>query len=384
MRRTRTSLGIAFAAVLTLALSACGSGEMDASRASGPIATRAPAGLPVDGCAGGWTDPADRSPDRDPARCEANSPQPRPLPSKTKLLVTSSTLKSEFMANVRLAIANGEFEKENLEVELTQVPAADSINLLASGKTDISVGAPDSAFFNGLTAGIDLRWVLGNYFSADDSKAGLWIRDVDGRPGKISDLTGKNIGAIVGSGSVTMYPLTQGFAEAGVDIDEVKFQSLPAADLVTSLENGAIPAAWLSDPYWTRISGQKGYTFAVGQPPAEPFGGIIFGPNMLKEKGDAGVAFVRALVRTVNTYLTGDYKADPESAAKLAAAIELPVDILTETPSLIFDWEIRGGTSDRLQESFQKTGVFKGKQILPESEVVDRSYYEEAVGKPAS
>ncbi|WP_327152112.1 ABC transporter substrate-binding protein [Nocardia sp. NBC_01329] len=384
MRRTRTSLGLIFAAVLTLAVSACGSGDSGASRSAGPVTPRAAAGLPVAGCVGGWTDPADRTPDREPARCEANSPQPQPLPGKTKLLVTSSTLQSEFMANVRLAIANGEFEKENLEVELKQVPAADSINLLASGKSDISVGAPDSAFFNGLTAGIDLRWVLGNYFSADDSKAGLWIRDVDGRPGKISDLKGKNIGAIVGSGSVAMYPLTHGFADAGVDIDDVKFQSLPAADLVTSLENGAIPAAWLSDPYWTRISGQNGYTFAIGQPPAEPFGGIIFGPNMLKEKGDAGVAFVRALVRTVNTYLTGDYKADPAMAARVAEAVELPLEIIRQTPSMIFDWEIREGTSDRLQQSFQKTGVFKGSQILPESEVVDRSYYAEAVGQPAS
>lgn len=336
----------------------------------------------AEGCENGWTDPADLSPTRQPARCEANFPAPQPLAERTKIVVTSATLKGEYLAHLRYAIDKGEFEKENLEVELTQVPPADSINLLATGDSDVAFGAPDGAFVNATAAGVPVKWVLGNFFPRAESETGLWIRDVDGRPGQLTDLGGEEnkLGTAIGPGSVSMYPIVSAFREAGVDFDDIVFQITPVADLATAFENGAVTGAYLTDPYWTQFVDKTGYTFAAGQPAAEPLGGTLFGPNLLEKNPEAGVAFVRALVRTVSTYFAGDYKADPAFAQVVADTIELPLDLVQQTPSLNFDWEIRGGTVERLEDAYHTTGAVEKDINLTDDQLVDRSFYERAVG----
>lgn len=378
MRINRLSAGLAITVTVALLSSACAKSNSGnkTEQSAAPI-------VAVAGCEKGWTDPANLAADRKPARCESGTPKAQPLPEKTKLVVTSATLKGEFVAHVRLAIAKGEFAKENLDIDLKQVPPADSINLLATGQSDVSLGSPDGAFINAAKAGVDVRWVLGNYSPMPTSKTGLWIRDVDGRAGTIADLKGKTIGTVIGSGSVSMYPLVDGFKKAGIGFDDVKFQILPATDLVTSLQNGAIPASWLTDPYWTSFDGKPGYTYAIGQPAAEPLGGVVYGRNIIESKRAAGVAFIRALVRTINTYFPGDYKSDAAFTEEVAKTIELPLATVKQTPSLVFDWEIRAGTTDRLQAAYKVSGAVKG-DTVPESKAVDRSYYAEAVGHQGS
>lgn len=43
------------------------------------------------------------------------------------------------------------------------------------------------------------------------------------------------------------------------------------------------------------------------------------------------------------------------------------------------DWEIRAGTTDRLQAAYRAQGVTEG-ETLPEARTVNRTLYEEAVG----
>ena len=73
-------------------------------------------------------------------------------------------------------------------------------------------------------------------------------------------------------------------------------------------------SAWLLDPVWRRVDGDQKYAFLGGQPQGEPLGGALYGPNLLQRDPDAGVAFLRAYIRTVNTYFAGDYKADRHSS----------------------------------------------------------------------
>jgi NitT/TauT family transport system substrate-binding protein len=373
MRLNRLSAGLAIGAALVL-VTACGNTHgNDTPAAAGPITD-------VAGCEKGWTDPSDASPTRAPARCEPGTPAAKPLATKTTLVVTSATLKGEYLAHLRLGIAKGEFAKENLQIDLKQVPSADSMNLLASGQSDVSFGAPDAAFYNAVKAGVNAKWVMGNFFPMPASKTGLWIRDVNGRAGTIADLKGKTIGTVIGPGSVSMLPLVEGFKKAGLGFGDVKFQVLPATDLVTALQNGSIDASWLTDPYWTLVDGKPGFTYAIGQPPAEPLGGVIFGRNILNDKREAGVAFIRALIRTINTYFAHDYKSNAAFAQEVADVIELPIATVKQTPSLEFDWEIRATTNDRLQAAYIATGAFVNQVTVTEVTAVDRSFMNESVG----
>jgi len=110
-----------------------------------------------------------------------------------------------------------------------------------------------------------------------------------------------------------------------------------------------------------------------------PKGRGVFGPNLLKDDPDAGVALLRAYIRTVNTYFAGDYKKDPAFVKELASLLKIDRSVLESTPSLRMDWEIRSGSTDRLQAAYKAAGVSEG-DPLPEARAVDRKLYEEAVG----
>ncbi|MBZ4015106.1 ABC transporter substrate-binding protein [Streptomyces purpurogeneiscleroticus] len=335
---------------------------------------------PVAGCgARAWTDPADLAEDRRPARCDKGAPAARPLKKKRSLTIATGTLNAEYVAPVRMALAKGEFAKEGLDVRLKVLPTPEALPLLAKGDLDVLWAAPEAAVLNGIAGGFDIRWVAGNFSPDPRSKSGLWARLGKGETARSVSLKGASLGTMIGKGSVIMYPMDRSFARHGARTDSVTFQQLGSSDVLTALTGGGVDAAWLLDPVWRTVDGNKRYAFLGGQPQGEPLGGALYGPNLLQQDPDAGVAFLRAYIRTVNTYFRGDYKADRAFAAELARLLKVDADVLTAVPSLRMDWEIRKGTADRLQRAYRDARVTEGPP-LPESRLVDRSFYAEAVG----
>ncbi|MFJ6786175.1 ABC transporter substrate-binding protein [Streptomyces angustmyceticus] len=371
--RPRTTV----AALLTaLALGAgCSAAPEDGAPAAGPRTVR-----PVAGCGkGSWTDPADLAPDRAPARCAKGAPAPRPLAKHRTLTVATGTLGAEYVAPLRLALARGEFRKEGLDVRLKVLPTPDALPLLAKGELDALWAAPEAAVVGGVNGGFDIRWVAGNFSPGPGSRSGLWVRLKDGESASSVSLRGTRLGTMIGKGSVIMYPMATAFAGHGADLRSVAFQQLGSADVLTALTGGGVDSAWLLDPVWRRVDDSPGYAFLGGQPRGEPLGGALYGPNLLQRDPDAGVAFLRAYIRTVNTYFAGDYKADAAFVAELARLLRTDAKTLASVPSLRMDWEIRKGTAARLQRAYRDSGVTKGAP-LPEDRLVDRGLYAEAVG----
>lgn len=181
---------------------------------------------------------------------------------------------------------------------------------------------------------------------------------------------------MIGKGSVIAYPMDSSLKKHGGGLDRISFQQLGSADVLTALRNGGVDSAWLLDPVWRKVDGDKRYAFLGGQPAGE----LLFGPKLLTEDPDAGVAFLRAYIRTVNTYFAGDYKSDPAFVTELAKLMKIDEATLLSTPSLRMDWEIRKGTTDRLQQAYTDAGVSEGRPPIPEEKAVDRAMYGEAVG----
>ncbi|BBJ39344.1 hypothetical protein SSPO_020620 [Streptomyces antimycoticus] len=358
-------------------LAACDAQTSESAR-SGPSAGPRPI-TPVAGCAKGWTDPAAASAARAPARCAPGAPAPKPLKKKTKIVVSASTLTAEYLAPLRIAMAKGEFSKEKLDVELKPLPTPDALPLLAKGDIDVQYAAPEAAVLNGIRQGFAIRWVAGNFTPAPGSKSGFWARLKPGETADEVSLKDRTVGTLIGKGSVIMYPMEKVLSAHKADVDSVRFQQLGPAEVLTSLKNGGVDAAWLLDPVWRQVDGDADYAFLGGQPRGEPLGGLLFGPDLLTEDPDAGVAFLRAYIRTVNTYFAGDYKEDTAFLDDLGEALKTEPDTLAAVPSLRMDWEIRAGTVDRLQKAYATAGVVEG-DPLPEDQVVDRSFYAEAVG----
>ncbi|MFF9511651.1 ABC transporter substrate-binding protein [Streptomyces sp. NPDC014724] len=377
--RTRTPFTCTVVLVTASLFGAAGcAGKDSAGDRDAPAAPRTV--KPVAGCgSAAWTDPADLAADRKPARCDKGAPGPRPLAKKRKLTVATGTLSAEYVAPLQVAVAKGEFAKEGLDVELKVLPTPDALPLLARGDVDAQWAAPEAAVMNGINGGFDIKWVAGNFSPDPTSKSGLWVRLKNGESADHVEMAGRKMGTMIGKGSVIAYPMDTSLKKHGGGLDRISFQQLGSADVLTALRNGGVDSAWLLDPVWRKVDGDRKYAFLGGQPLGEPLGGLLFGPTLLNKDPDAGVAFLRAYIRTVNTYFAGDYKADPAFVTELARLMKTDEATLRATPSMRMDWEIRKGTTDRLQKAYADAGVFKGAAV-PEAKAVDRAMYSEAVG----
>lgn len=134
------------------------------------------------------------------------------------------------------------------------------------------------------------------------SKSGLWVKLKKGEHADHVPMAYRKLGTMIGKGSVISYPMGKALKKHGGGLDEIQFQQLGSADVLTALQNGGTDSAWLLDPVWRKVDGDKRYAFLGGQPQGEPLGGLLFGPGLLTKDPDAGVALLRAYIRTVNTY----------------------------------------------------------------------------------
>lgn len=376
------ALGATCALVLAAGLvTACGDDASPDPTDAGGLGPAAGAPTtPVEGCKDAVTDPDDLALDRAPARCEPGAPEAVPLEEQVSVKIGITSVNSTFAAPVVWADKSGEFDAENLDVELVIVSGADAINLLAQGDVDVVWGGPNALFANAVAGGFDqLRWILGSFSSGPDTRNGLWYGPCGLDSDDPSTLSGETIATAVGSGSPVMYPLGDYLGEAGVGLDDVELTTLAQEDIVTALENCSVPAAWILDPFWQAIDGEDGFEFAVTQPPGEPLGGALAGPRLTTEEPATGVALVRAIIRTMNTRLAGDLS-DPAFVDELATVLEVEPEDLAAVPPVVWDWEIRSGTTDRIQEAWLETDAADYDEPLPESALVDRSLYLEAVG----
>lgn len=376
-RRTRAYVVVIAAAALP-ASAACSSPYESGSSSTAAAGNRTIG--PVEGCgAKSWTNPKDLSPNRPPARCLPGAPPPQPLPKPRELTIATGTLSAEYVAPLQVALDKGEFKKEGLDVTLKVLPTPDALPLLAKGDIDALWAAPEAAVMNGIKGSFDIKWVAGNFSPAPNSKSGLWVRLKDGDTANHVTMAGRKLGTMIGKGSVIAYPMEKALEKHGGGLADIQYQQLGSADVLTALQNGGVDSAWLLDPVWRKVDGKGGYAFLGGQPPGEPLGGMLYGRTLLQDDVDAGVALLRAYIRTVNTYFASDYKQDASFVTYLAKLLKAEESVLKSTPPLRMDWEIRAGTTTRLQSAYEAQGVAEGSP-LPESRTVNRALYEEAVG----
>lgn len=383
-RRSVRRLGSGFATVIAvIGLAACTSsrgGDGSSTPSQGPI-------VAVAGCgAAAHTDPAIRSTSRSIARCAPGAPAPKKL-AQPHTITLAAASKGEYSAPVLLGMDKGEFAKENLTVKFVQMPASDAIVQLASGKVDVDLGAPYVSFVNGVASGLDLRLTLANYSplhggDASTPQSGLWVRRnafSDRQTPNLAQLKGQKICNTLGNGTVAVYWMQKAMHSAGISLKDVTWSALAPADCVTALQQGAVAAAYLLDPFWSQIKSQPDkYALAAAQP-NEPNGGVIFGPNLLQKDRDVGEAFARAYIRTINTYIQPGYHKDATVVDALAKEIGVQPSVITDGDELKFEWEWRSGLLDDLQKTFRELGTQTG-STMPDDKLVDRSFYNQAVG----
>jgi NitT/TauT family transport system substrate-binding protein len=387
-RRT-TLWALALAGVLAVVAVVYGSwneDDDDNAQPSGEPPSQAAPQLPDDvgdGCgSAGLTDAADLDGARPVARCAAGYPEPRPLGTTAARLRVAVTQRSEAAAPVLVADRLGEFAAEGLDVEIVDQRATEAFAALAAGDVDVVAGPVDAPFFDAVNAGAGARWVLGGTLSTapgdtDVPQAGLWFRSelVDRRGGQEqwNDLAGMTMGLDAGWRSAAVYPVATVTAQGDLSLNDVDLVAVAGDQAVDRLLDGKLAAAWIDQPAWTRVADSDGFELAATLPATEPIDGTMMSNRLLGSDREVGLAYARAVIRTINTYLTGDYHQDDDVMTALADAIGNDADELAATPALLFDWEIRAGTTARLQDALVELGGVAYERPLAERDLVDRT-----------
>ncbi|MGW4487763.1 ABC transporter substrate-binding protein [Amycolatopsis sp. NPDC004368] len=286
---------------------------------------------------------------------KTGTPAPKPLGQKASLKVGIPS-KLELEAPALLAQTYGEFAKENLDVTFVTDTVPNLLTLLGQDKIDLVYAGAQALVFNALRHGVPIRWVSGVASSSPDS--GVYMSTKYGS--KAADfnpasLKGKNIGVNPGGlAAPSEYGLYELITKGGLKPSDVRMT--PFSDIsamVQALNNGSIDGATVGPPFTAGIQPGVAFNAEGGYPDTMQIAGYFSTTDLLSAHRDAGVAFFRAVERTVNTHLSGDYHQDDEVMSKMAQQLGTTVEKLRVAPSVPFDFNVPAESVASLQKMYQ-------------------------------
>jgi NitT/TauT family transport system substrate-binding protein len=295
---------------------------------------------------------------------------------------------TEDIAPVLLADELGELAEENITVRF--VPIADPGELygaLGTGQLDAVVGDLDAPFFDLVDQGTGVKLVLGGAVArgANDlaqAQPGFWIRsDQLTAPDHFKDLENDHFALQDGIVDAVADPITAVLRQDDLSLNEVHIDQASGAEAVKLLQDGKVTGAWLPEPAWRSLVGDNRFRLIATLPASETLSGVALSARLTDHDRDraVGLAFVRAIIRTINTDLANDYQKDAKVMRALATATGIDRKDLAATPPWLFDWELRAYTTERMQTTFIRLGAVLYEQEIPERDIVDRTLYRDAV-----
>lgn len=241
-------------------------------------------------------------------------------------------------SDVALFIAKerGYFEEAGLDVELVQFKSAsDMIAPLGSGQIQVAGGAPSAGLFNAMGRQVELRIVADkgtnvpglNYFS-------LLVRKDLVDSGKFSgfeDLKGAKIG-FTGAGNTTQALVAAALDSVGISYKDANIQeeTLGFGEIVTGLENGALDAGTVVEPFTSKaLKTGKVVAYPGGDfYPNQQVAVIMYGEEFAQNE-EAANAFMVAYTRAAR-----DYNDAIENGKLAGEGADEIVDILVKSTSV--------------------------------------------------
>ena len=314
---------------------------------------------------------------------EAEAFAPRPLAELTRCRIAARS-GLIFTTPIFLAQAMGEFERENLNVEIVNTAEVDAFSLLARGDLDVVVGAPSAGFFNAARAGVEIRWVSA-LAGSSRGPDGIYIRRAavaDPEQPTWGDLVGRRVGSAQGLGGVISYLIARRMLDAGFDPVRVQYKRMRSPqDIGIALRQGALDAGWLLAPASLQAAEDPSLLYLGGTDQAERLSAVFFGVTFLVQDRDAGTAFIRALAHTIDHFLPPGWYENDETVAAVAELTETPAGLVREDGRL-FDLDLPvPRTVERVQRVLARyPDVMASRQPLADDMVVDRGFIHRVFG----
>lgn len=219
-----------------------------------------------------------------------------------------------------LAEELGIFDDYGIDLKVESVPTTEAVPLLATGRIDVLIGGMNAGLFNAIDGGSELRVVAPGNYQSPESNIGIWASSawLDGREFSPELLKGSKHGSSQGVQGITMVNYVRLLEQGGLTVEDVEIVTMPQTDQVIALENGALSTGTPSPAGATTFEDSDTAVFVARQiPDGWPVVALIFGPSLLEERPEVGMAFVAAMHELYNEHLQGAYMEDPAVADAL-------------------------------------------------------------------
>ncbi|WP_216210112.1 ABC transporter substrate-binding protein [Amycolatopsis aidingensis] len=182
-------------------------------------------------------------------------PDQKPIPEQQKLRVgVGSPIDT---APLRLAVAQGRFERAGLTVELVeQADQDEGMARLRAGELDIAF-ATDVAWFAAASAGTELR-LQGEAYTAGRGTMALMTLPESSYQEPMDLLSPRiAVDAQEGLGTLTTRAALRA---AGAEVDRIRFDPVAPGRMAEALRRNEVHAAWMVEPYLTEAQKDLGAT----------------------------------------------------------------------------------------------------------------------------
>ena len=267
-----------------------------------------------------------------------NTPAPQPLAERTKVTASIPFRGIEAYGTLLLADYFGEFEKENIEIEIVEQQTNNAVVLLQQGDIDFVPAAPSAGLYNAIAGGADINGVGGGIGFTQDNHQGYYVRKgvlaADGTFDPCS-LKGKKVstGSATGLGSPAVVELSALLADVQPDAEGRDHR---AAGRRRPVRRDGGRRRRRGQPGRPVLEQAEAHGDLLVVPFTQPITGYWMG-KIRTEQPEVAAAIVRALTRTTRTYLQGDYRADPEVRAAIIESMGITEAQLQGPASIVFD-----------------------------------------------
>ncbi|WP_240686828.1 ABC transporter substrate-binding protein [Amycolatopsis suaedae] len=206
------------------------------------------------------------------------------------------------VAPFHLAMKNGYFKQEGLEVETVTAPSGQaSVTKMLNGEVDIAYGSYTPFFIAKSKGAADVKLV------ADASSAGPNSTMVVAMPNSpvksVKDMAGKRV-AITGINTITDTLIKSVMKTNGVDYSGIQWREFPFPEIGAALQRGDADAGFLTEPFITQAARSVGAVpiFDTATGPTQDFPTAGYGAlgKFTNENPKTLAAFQRVMQKATN------------------------------------------------------------------------------------
>ena len=316
-----------------------------------------------------------------PASSSAGAGSAASAAGNGQALVTVAYVPSPQLEPFFVALQDGDFTQQDLDVRLTKVSSVqDGTTLAATNKAQVVLGGFSAGLFDAIHQGQGLKVVGSLAQEAPGTPANALVGAASlyqsGQVTSPAGLKGEKIAVDGGAGSAGAYLVAQALAPYHLTLSQVTLVNLGPAEMASALRTGAVAAASMTAPYLgPAVSAGDGKILADA-PAGLAVTGVIYGSAFAGTA--AAQQFFDALAEAADQ-LQGPAPGFPANLAIVAQATGESLSVLKAEPSSEFSPDLAPPASllNDMQDVYLSSKELTYSTPIPTSSYVDGTFTNE-------